>query len=131
MSLPGFTAEASLYQTSACYHMVGSLNTVIGSRGVVPQQDQSQPVPYCSYLCNGSDDQICMDWCVNTALGGLFGGDGFGMTKPWRCRPQCSPCQPEPDLGSGLWRACLNPSCEITDLRCFQFNPGSFSALSA
>lgn len=38
MKMPGFTAEASLHQTSDLYHMVGSLDVQAGDAAVVPQQ---------------------------------------------------------------------------------------------
>ena len=89
--------------------MVGTFNTVAGD--VVPQRP---PEGYCKSLCKGDED--CQDWCVDVVLGGLFGEGG---PPPERCLPQCLPCQPDPDLGPGLWRTCLNSQCEVNDERCF------------
>jgi hypothetical protein len=37
MNMPEFTAEASLYKTSGHYRTAGTSNTLVGSRGVLPQ----------------------------------------------------------------------------------------------
>jgi hypothetical protein len=39
MNLPGFTADASLYRTSGHYRPTGTLNVLVGDRGVLPQRD--------------------------------------------------------------------------------------------
>ena len=41
MSLPGFSAEASLYKASGHYRTVGTPNDLVGSRGVLPQRDDT------------------------------------------------------------------------------------------
>lgn len=38
-NLPGFTADASLYETTAHYRTGGTLNGLIGDREVLPQRD--------------------------------------------------------------------------------------------
>jgi hypothetical protein len=34
------------------------------------------------------------------------------------CRPFCGPCRSMPEVGPGLWRFCLTPSCEERYVRC-------------
>jgi len=48
MNMPGFNAEASLYNTSAHYQTPGTPNDLVGGRNqIIP----AVPMGYCKYVC--------------------------------------------------------------------------------
>ena len=59
MSIPRFTAEASLYKTSGHYRMAGAPNDLVGSREVLPQL----PIGFCQANCDLIQDDFLRDVC--------------------------------------------------------------------
>ncbi len=80
MNMPGFTAEASLYNTGGHYRMAGAPNHLVGSRGVLPQL----PIGFCMADCDfiHRDDpflaSVCKLGCFGQQDGGGTGGGGGG-----------------------------------------------------
>jgi hypothetical protein len=94
MTMPGFTAEASLCKTSEHYRFVASWLEGPGRKGIIPQQDLPTPRPpfyHCSPCVEGR--QFC---CPPPG----FGAPCFERTCVPDGRPCCQPpgCQicPEP-----------------------------------
>jgi hypothetical protein len=69
MSLPGFTADVSLYRTSESYSMITNLGAIQVDRIVYPQRatGPAGPIGLPGQGCNGACLHICM-----MGLGGWF-----------------------------------------------------------
>lgn len=86
-SLPGFTAEASLYQSSGNYSAVGGPAEFSRSGEILPQL----PIGFCMADCDFThSDPFSRDICKLGCLGGRPGGGGGGPSSP----PElvCGPC---------------------------------------
>jgi hypothetical protein len=68
MSMPAFTAEASLYQTSRTYYVAGSLGQPVGIIQPAVQRPIGLPIGSCIRLCGGDPD--CITCCVCVTRGG-------------------------------------------------------------
>jgi hypothetical protein len=74
MSMPGFTADASLYPSASQYPMVTTSIALLDA--VVPQQD------YDGYLCSPDHE-----------LYGCFQWGGRGRGGAWHCLPLQASCE--------------------------------------
>jgi hypothetical protein len=122
MTLPGFSAETSLFKTSTYYRLTGAW---IKTDGVVPQQDGV--IIDCPFPCYSTHPGSCLQDC--SACSTDFGfcvevvmpcdpsecsctnpllnpcavdWDGTTLVNICDCdpgRPNCSPCQPFPYIG--------------------------------
>jgi hypothetical protein len=66
MSIPGFTAEASVGKTPGNYQVTGTPTELVGNRGVVPQVSFCRGAfENCRYGLQGStvDAKISIMWC--------------------------------------------------------------------
>jgi hypothetical protein len=97
MSMPGFTAETSLYKTRGRYRAVaGAPNAKVGSQVVLPQL----PIGFCMADCDDSfewgtlENSICKFNCMSDGSSGGDGGGGGGGSGPnllcGRCLAQCN-----------------------------------------
>ncbi len=57
-NMPGFTAEASLYDTNQHYHVAGIVTAVAIGQGVMPQLF---PIGFCMRHCGPNDWQCLFD----------------------------------------------------------------------
>ena len=132
MTVPGFTAEVSLYDTNECYRLAGGIH---GNTAVIPQGCGfletlvcAQFAAGCTVLCLSvcadgdlADCAACVGICLPPVaaackdcvveliedLIGSSGGGGGGGGGPIPCCPPsrphcCGTCQPRPD-GKGLF----------------------------
>jgi hypothetical protein len=135
MTMPGFTAEASIYQFTRCYLMGPSITSIIAD-GLVSTAMMCSPGPY---------GWLCFD-------GGGGGGDGNGFGGPaggdrFQCNDDClnscvSNCllnSPERPLRGGERICASRPNAEIrvkrdivylcSTLRCFNLHSVAFVAV--
>jgi hypothetical protein len=77
MSMPGLTAETSLYKTSGHYRMGGTFDVLTGGVEILPQQRiaQLRGIGFCQASC-GPNDFSCLFSC----LGGGGIGNGIGSS---------------------------------------------------
>lgn len=82
VNLPGFTAEASLYQTSGSHRIGWTLDALI-SRRTVLQQRRKIPgwrtpwdlcMDFCGRLYPEKTNNGCRSWCAGR-VGIVYGGD--------------------------------------------------------
>jgi hypothetical protein len=110
MIVPGFTAETSLYKTSAFYRGMGSRSPAGAGPAVVAQLDCSTQC-YAKYAaclagCAISGGPFCLPLCFATFIGcqsdcGGNGGGGGGRVNPPHCgcgtnKKCCGKCVKEP-----------------------------------
>jgi hypothetical protein len=102
MSMPGFSAEYSLYERNRNYY-VGADGSLETNTQVVPQmmrrfweEDQGG---------GGSDYPPRFVW-----------GNPFGVKKPRV--PKCGTCKRMPEVGPGLWKTCIEGDGTIDLVEC-------------
>ena len=77
MNMPGFNADASLFETSGCYRMSTTLEATLGSGTVYPQRI---PSPYGPIGLPGQNMcEVCWHMCMT-----------FGGGNPLGCAQQCA-----------------------------------------
>ena len=89
MTMPTFTADASLYRSGAHYRMARTVHDGSGARTVLPQLRRS--TGFCMADCDyTTSDPLSNAACKFDCMEG--GGDGgpSGPSEP-RCRPSCGP----------------------------------------
>jgi hypothetical protein len=90
MSMPGFSAEASLYKTSAYYRHLSN-GSMQANKGVI----QSAFTRHCGN-CYLDDTGACMQdcWtCIDKPTGQICTEpEPFPCRNPNGCSPQCGPC---------------------------------------
>jgi hypothetical protein len=114
-NMPGFSADAALYQTSGRYRTAGSRRRSAGG-GILPQL----PIGFCMADCefNVSDpfmQDVCKLGCLGSGGGG--GGVGGGGGGGGGCRPGCGTCRRVAGR-TGRWKTCINADCEDREVRC-------------
>jgi len=108
MTMPTFSADASLYRSGSRYRMASAIHPMTGGRTVLPQL---RPIGFCMADCDYTtsdplSNMVCKFDCMEQ------GGDGgpSGPSGP-RCRPSCGPCI------DGT-RICVTPDCETYERPC-------------
>jgi hypothetical protein len=116
-NMPGFSADATLYNTRRHYRKAGNRSDFAGSPGVIPQL----PIGFCMADCDFvyQSDPFLRDVCKLGCLGGGDGGGtgGGGATEP-HCRPHCTPCRRDLASETGRSRTCLTFDCESNTVAC-------------
>lgn len=121
MNLPGFTAEATVYQSSGQYRSTSvSANSEEQGGGILPQLPRQMKLLQCLQGCsNAGSPDFCRDQCFWQDFGesgGGGGGNGGGGRNPV-CRPSCGPCRSVAGE-SGRWKTCVKRNCDTYDVRC-------------
>jgi hypothetical protein len=123
--LPGFSAAASLYNTSVNYQT--STQSITKSDAIRPAMIAIYDACKPGYLQLGEgENAVCIDpsnpWgSGNGDTGGPLGGPDRGGGRPGvpRCTPKCSPCRRTVVMGaSGRWKSCTQRDCDVVMVRC-------------
>jgi len=115
MSMPNFTAEASLYATTALYRTATVGGSMTDGRAILPQL---RSTGFCMADCdfNSTDplsNAACKFDCLND------GGGGGGPSGPGgpSCKPSCGPCV------DGT-RLCIKADCDTYERSCGRVGRG-------
>lgn len=109
MTMPTFTADASLYRSGSHYRMASTLHPVTGGRTVLPQLMKSTGfcMADCDYTTSDPlSNMVCKFGCMEQG-----GDDGPSGPSGPSCRPACGPC-------IGGIRTCVTPDCETYERTC-------------
>jgi hypothetical protein len=108
MTMPTFTADASLYRSGSHYRMAMTVDRVAGGPNVLPQL---RSIGFCMADCDYNiGDPLSNAACKFDCLG--QGGDGGPSGPPTQhCRPSCGPCI------DGT-RVCIRADCETVERPC-------------
>lgn len=108
MNTPGFTAEVSVYRTSARYCAMAG-NALIDGKVAVPQ---SLALLKCLQGCHNADSpDYCVQHCYWNADIEGGGGGGGGVGGEPGCRPGCTPC-----IGGS--KTCIRADCTEVEFSC-------------
>lgn len=102
MSIPGYTADASVYRSRNCYSIIRTSISVRGNQGVLPQ---ARSIGFCQADC-APGDYLCLWHCMEE------GGGGAPTPPTQYCRPSCGRCLPDSDSPTGRSRLCLKANCD-------------------
>ena len=104
MNLPGFTAEASIYQPARSYKAGASRR-----RGGPANSVQAALAVYVDgrFVCNGEVNEFGFIDC------GPIGGGGGPL-----CRPACGRCMPDDESPTGKSRLCILRNCDDVQRPC-------------
>ena len=109
MTMPTFTADASLYRSGAHYRMARTVHDGSGARTVLPQLRRSTGfcMADCDYTTSDPlSNAICKFDCMDQG-----GDDGPSGPSADYCRPSCGPC-------IGGTRTCVTADCETYERTC-------------
>ena len=79
VNMPGFTAEASLYDLHAPYRTAGAVNA---ARGIYPAQFDDEPIPDLPRLRPGDCAELCGGFCARRCA---------PSPRPYLCLVLCFP----------------------------------------
>ena len=108
MTMPGFTAGASLYEAGGHYR--GGARAASASLNPNARTVHPAAAIYVDgrFICNG---EVTSNGFINCSPLGGGGGGGGGS-----CRPGCSPCRNVP--GVGRRKSCVTRDCDVREVRC-------------
>ena len=121
MSMPSFTAEASLYTTSERYRCAGFSRVdriAIGqTAGILPQLIATSEYWRCVAEHNEAGfPSDLSDFFCRGEEGDPRGGGGPSPPADV-CPPSCTTCRPVTGR-SGRWKTCVKRDCETYEVRC-------------
>jgi hypothetical protein len=121
MNMPGLTAEASLYRSSAFYRLARA-SGVPAKREILPQL----PIGFCMANCDRIQDDFMRSVCELRCFeqGGGSGGGGGGGGGGQHCTPSCGPCVQDPESPLGGFKTCIRANCDDYDVACRIRRPG-------
>jgi len=120
MSLPNFTAEATLYMSARSYWTHGVGTTTGGA--IVPQLPRQSLLECLSGCYNPGYGEgpawnfQCRDDCFQSWESTPQSGPPHPPTQ--YCRPKCGPCTADPESSLGGSRVCVTRDCDTTDTPC-------------
>lgn len=140
MTLPGFTAYASLY--NSCDYNVsqnfsiasGSTSSSTSNYSLIPMLQMANPTEEGFGGVHSRSFFMFLVWADALESGVIGDGDGSGggrgsgdggesgTVNKQHCLPECGPCTRRSDLGEGLWQRCITKDCGIDFVPCEQDN---------